>query len=396
MTSRKAAYFIALTLTVLITGPLQATEPTTKFPAQDIAGLPFNDTALSKDDEDFVAMVMRHKGTLDGRPYQELPVYLQQLYMAAHFLPNNTKYAQPLLYRAYVHYADMSWLQQQYWWFWLAQSYELQGNTERAELAYRQAMHLGMPEACVNLGSMLEKQQQLEQARTQYEYCIPELAHATLYLNLGSLYYNNRVQKQQSIIKNKLRAGEYWQQSYLLDSFDADIHYNLGVYHLNTSKDFAKARFHFAVCANRDRECVRTLGIKELKGLASEPQHLKQLLDAQGGKRFDLLYRRSQRLASHPLPIDEPKRSMQFSFIEQGDDIIGVKVIASGDGLQNAGYLLNQWVYVDSYGAVNTSTQARLKEPFKAQQWQVLGQSHQLTGLSNSGDWQYEIRFSGK
>lgn len=87
MTLRKAAYFIALALSVLITGSLHATEPTTKFPAQDIAGLPFNDTALSKDDEDFVAMMMRYKGTLDGRPYQDLPVYLQQLYIAAHFVP---------------------------------------------------------------------------------------------------------------------------------------------------------------------------------------------------------------------------------------------------------------------------------------------------------------------
>lgn len=396
MTSRKAAYFIALALSALITGSVHATEPTTKFPEQDIAGLPFNDTALSKDDEDFVAMMMRHKGTLDGRPYQDLPVYLQQLYMAAHFVPNSPQYAQPLLYRAYAHYADMSWLQQQYWWFWLAQSYELQGNTERAELAYRQAMHLEMPEACVNLGAMLEKQQQLEQARQQYEHCIPELAHATLYLNLGSLYYNNQVQKQQTISKNKLKGGEYWQQSYLLDPFDADIHYNLGVYHLNTSKDFAKSRFHFAVCANQDRECVRTLGIKELKGLASEQQHLDLVLDAQGSKRFDLLYKRSQRLASRPLPIDEPERSIQFSFIEQGDDIIGVKVIASSDALQNAGYLLNQWVYVDSYGAVNTSTQARLKAPLKAQEWQILGQSHHLAERGNKSEWQYEIRFSKK
>lgn len=290
----------------------------------------------------------------------------------------------------------MSWLQQQYWWFWLAQSYELQGNTEHAALAYRQAMHLKMPEACVNLGSMLEKQQQLEKARKQYEQCIPELSNATLYLNLGGLYYNNQVQKQQAISKNKLKGGEYWQQSYLLDPFDADIHYNLGVYHLNTSKDFAKSRFHFAVCANQDRECVRTLGIKELKGLASEQQHLALVLNAQGSERFNLLYKRAQRLASRPLPIDEPERSMQFSFIEQGDDIFGVKVIASSDALQNAGYLLNQWVYVDSYGAVNTSTQARLKAPLKAQYWQILGQSHQLAERGNKSEWQYEIRFSKK
>jgi len=337
-------------------------------------------------------LMMRQKGTLDGRPYQQLPVYLQQLYMAAHFVPNSPQYAQPLLYRAYANYADMSWLQQQYWWFWLGQSYEALDENHKAELAYRQAMHLEMAEACVNLGAMLERQQPLEAARQQYEQCLPELAHATLYLNLGTLYYN-KVQKQQSDIKNKLKGGEYWQQSFSLNPYDLDIHYNLGVYHLNTSKDYSAARYHFAACATRDRECARTLAEKPLRTLSSERQHLADLFKTKGSDRMRLLMRRAEHMSGRSFSFDESVNGMLFSLLEQGDEVVGVKVTAPSDKIQNAAFLLAQLVYIDTYGNATTSTQTKFKAPITAHKWQFFEQVHQIFADKEKELWHYQIEF---
>jgi tetratricopeptide (TPR) repeat protein len=274
----------------------------------------------------------------------------------------------------------------------LGQSYEAAHEISKAELAYRQAMHLGMAEACVNLGAMLERQQQLEDARQQYEQCLPELAHATLYLNLGTLYYNTKVQKQQSDIQNILKGGEYWQQSFLLNPYDLDIHYNLGVYHLNTSKNFTQARYHFAACATKDRECASTLAEIPLINLNSERQHLDDLLKAKDSDRMWLLMRRAEYITGRSFSFDEPVDGMLFSMLEQGDEVIGVQVTAPGENIQNAAFLLNQLVYIDTYATVTTSTQSKFMAPLKAQEWRLFGQKHQIFEEKN-GLWQYEIEF---
>ena len=88
---------------------------------------------------------------------------------------------------------------------------------------------------------------------------------ALAYLNLGTLHYNGLLAEDEK--KGKKQGGELWLASLVLNPFDIDIHYNLGVYHSNISLSYKQARYHFSVCAWVLGECSAALANPKLISL---------------------------------------------------------------------------------------------------------------------------------
>ena len=128
-----------------------------------------------------------------------------------------------------------------------------------AEQHYRQAIAVKDKDACVNLGAMWAVQNQYEKARKVYTDCLPTLKSPLLLLNLGTIYY-----KGLGITQDKKQGADYWQQSYDMFAYDPDVNYNLGLYHLNHTRDFAQARYHFAL--------ANSLGDLKAEGKMDNPE----------------------------------------------------------------------------------------------------------------------------
>ena len=139
--------------------------------------------------------------------------------------------------------------------------YNLLANTAESNLPqainwYEKAIELGNLSACVNLGVFYEKQQQYDNAANIYNKCtmavdqvdiVDKETVALAYLNLGSLYYNGVLNKDNK--HDQQVAGKLWQASYELNPYDLDIHYNLAIYNRYVLKNFTQARYHLTVCA---------------------------------------------------------------------------------------------------------------------------------------------------
>lgn len=296
--------------------------------------------------------------------------------------------ANKLLHNASLQLDIFNELNRQHLMLSLANSYRDLNDHAQAEQAYRQAIAVGSADACVNLGSMLEAQQHYEAAKKVYTDCIPKLESAMLYLNLGTLYYNGLVQKNQTL------GALYWAKSYELDPYDPDIHYNLGVYHLNLSKDYASARFHFAVCAWGDLICAQTLGQKPLIGLSAEQAHLNDVLSKEGYARAHVLEDRARHFLPEQIYFVGTEEGMEFKVTQdENGKATAISVDAAQADIEKAILWLNRIVYIDSFSVLNARTSLLMaKKPLAATEFIFLEQQHRL--LKQPKGWRYEIVFS--
>ena len=159
-----------------------------------------------------------------------------------------------------------------------------------AEQHYRQAIALGdngieNESACINLGAMWEAQKQYDKVLKVYTDCLPTLKSALLLMNLGTLYYNGL-----GMPRDMSRGADYWQQSFEMFSYDPDVNYNLGLYHLQITHDFTKARYHFALAnALGDLEAARKIADPAILGRYADGTFADELRHADKDRRRELL-----------------------------------------------------------------------------------------------------------
>lgn len=335
-------------------------------------------------------LVKNHGNELGVLPIAQYSQAEQWSYMGNWLLAKgeHVALANKLLYNASLQLDVFNEVSRQHLILSLANSYRDLQDYDKAEQSYLRAITLGAADACVNLGAMFEHNKNYEAAKKVYTSCIPKLESAMLYLNLGTLYYNGLVQKNQTL------GALYWAKSHELDPYDLDIHYNLGVYHLNLSKDYASARFHFAVCAWGDLTCAQTLGQKQLMGLSAEQEHLNELLKKEGYARAHVLQDRARHFLPEPIYFIDEEYGMTFT-LEQDDTgkATAISVTAAQGNIEKAMLWLNRIVYIDMFSHINARTNLLMaKKPLAATEFIFLEQKHKLTKRPNS--WRYEIVFS--
>lgn len=347
--------------------------------------------ALTVAEQQQVAQLMKEHGAEMGvLPIAQYAEPEQWSYMGSWLLARGEQLglANKLLHNASLQLDMFNEPSRQHLLLSLANSYRDLKEETQAEQTYRKAIAIGSADACVNLGSMLEAKKNYERAKAAYTSCIPKLESAMLYLNLGTLYYNGLVQKNQTL------GALYWAKSHELDPYDSDIHYNLGVYHLNQSKDYARARYHFAVCAWGDLTCAQTLGQKELIGLSAEQEHLHIVLDKQGFSRAHVLENRARHFLPEPIYFIDEEYGFKFELVQdESGKATAIRVSAIESDIENAMLWLNRIVYIDTFSALNARTRLLMaKKPLAATRFTFLEQKHQLIKQPNG--WRYEIVFS--
>lgn len=335
-------------------------------------------------------LVKNHGNELGVLPIAQYSQAEQWSYMGSWLLTKgeHVALANKLLYNASLELDVFNEMSRQHLILSLANSYRDLQDYDKAEQTYRHAITLGTADACVNLGAMFEHNKKYEAAKKVYNDCIPTLESAMLYLNLGTLYYNGLVQKNQTL------GALYWAKSHELDPYDMDIHYNLGVYHLNLSKDYARARYHFAVCAWGDLTCAQTLGQKELIGLSAEQEHLNIVLDKHGFARAHVLENRARHFLPEPIYFIDEEYGFKFQLVQdESGQATAISVTAAQDNIEKAMLWLNRIVYIDAFSALNARTSLLMaKKPLAATSFTFLEQKHHLMKQPNG--WRYEIVFS--
>lgn len=279
----------------------------------------------------------------------------------------------------------------------LASSAEVANPTE-AQAWYTKAIDLGNLTACVNFGVYYERKKAYKDAANTYKKCTLPIEQvdvtekqtvALAYLNLGTLHYNGLLAEDEK--KGKKKGGELWQASLVLNPFDIDIHYNLGVYHSNISLSYQQARYHFSVCAWLLGECSTALANPKLISLSSEAQHLNQLLDAKDVKRRFLLEDRAMFWLGEPIYFDSDTPFGEVSLITDKDETVtGIEVTFSSDHGELAMSILNRLVFVDMFSKANVLAHSWSKS-LQPRQTERLGQSITLSKVP--GKWSYKIQF---
>jgi tetratricopeptide (TPR) repeat protein len=344
----------------------------------------------SSERQQVAEIVKKHGNELGVLPIAQYSQAEQWSYMGSWLLAKgeHLALANKLLYSASLQLDTFNEASRQHLILSLANSYRDLQDYDKAEQSYRHAITLGAADACVNLGAMFEHNKKYEAAKKVYTDCIPALESAMLYLNLGALYYNGLVQKNQTL------GALYWAKSHELDPYDLDIHYNLGVYHLNLSRDYARARYHFSVCAWGDLTCAQTLGQKELIGLSAEQEHLNEVLKKEGYARAHVLENRARHFLPEPIYFIDEEYGMTFA-LEQDDNgkATAISVTATQNNIEKAMLWLNRIAYIDMFSQINTRTNLlTANQPMAATSFTFLEQKHQLTKQTNG--WRYEIVFS--
>ena len=263
--------------------------------------------------------------------------------------------AQQLLRYATSQASTLNTFEQGYLHNLLAQTYQNQNNTTQASLFFNKSISVEYPDACINLGVMWEQQKDFKQAEQTYLNCLSrsnEFATPLLYLNLGTIYYNG----SGKVAKNKELGAQYWQKSYNLFPFDADINYNLGTYHLNQTKNHSQARYYFAYCAFTDLACSQALATKALIGLYADKQYLQELLNLQAPyQRENFLSDRLKYAFNEIIYFDElTKNNLLFSKKEStSNQVVNVSVTFKKEQTELATAMLNRLIYIDMFTGLN-------------------------------------------
>lgn len=264
----------------------------------------------------------------------------------------------------------------------LAATYQAQNNIPQAVFYFDQSIAAKYQPACNNLGVMWEQQNNFKKAEQSYLACLSrstELASPLLYLNLGTIYYNGAGQ----VAKNTHLGAQYWQKSYSLFPFDADIHYNLGTYHINQTKNYQQARYHFAYCALIDMQCSLVLANKKLVGLYGDKTYLDELLTLKlPYQREQLLSDRLKYAFRETIYFNEvTQNGLIFDFTQANEKQVSkVSVLFTQPQAELAINMLHRLVYIDMFSALNIKT-LKLKQAIeqnKSIQFRYLNQTHYI------------------
>ncbi|OKY25680.1 sel1 repeat family protein [Thalassotalea sp. PP2-459] len=295
---------------------------------------------------------------------------------------SNQKLAQQLLLYAANQPDTLNNFDQGYLFNLLAQTYQVQRITSKATYYFNKGIDVEYPDACNNLGVMWEQQADFKKAEKTYLHCLSrskEFATALLYLNLGTIYYNGSGQ----VASNKKIGAMYWQKSYELFPFDADINYNLGVYHVNQTENYAQARYHFAYCAYKDLQCVAALSHKALIGKYANNPYLQDILTLQAQfEREHLLSERLKHAFDDSIYFDvATKHNLIFSVHKsKTEQVISVSVSFKKAQAERAINMLHRLIYIDMFSDLNINT-LTLKQAITSQKnytFHYLEQTHHL------------------
>lgn len=298
-------------------------------------------------------------------------------------IKNQQRLAQNILRYATTLADGLNTFDQGYVYNLLAQTYQAQDNINKAAYYFNKSIDVEYSDACNNLGVMWEQQTDFKKAEQTYLHCLSrskEFATALLYLNLGTIYYNGSGQ----VASDKKLGAMYWQKSYELFPFDADINYNLGVYHVNQTKNYAQARYHFAYCAYKDLQCVAALSNKALIGKYANKPYLRDILTLK--ERFQrelLLSERLKHAFDDSIYFDvATKHNLIFSMQKSKTaQVISVSVSFDKAQAERAINMLHRLIYIDMFSDLNLKTLA-LKQAITTQKsymFNYLAQVHRLT-----------------
>ncbi len=291
--------------------------------------------------------------------------------------------AQRLLIQAASQADMLNKFDQGYLYNLLASTYQRENNIITAAHYFNLSIDVEYPDACNNLGVMWEQQNNFKQAKETYIRCLAlskVFATPLLYLNLGTIYYNGAG----AVNKNKLLGASYWQKSYDLFPFDADTNYNLGIYHLNETKRYAKARYYFAYCAFSDPDCSQIIASNALIGHYADKAYLKEVLALSAPyQRENLLSDRLKYAFNEAIYFDElTKNNLRFT-IETSDNnqVTSVAVSFTQSEAERATLMLNRLIYLDMFTGLNLPM-LKLKSAIskhKSATFEYLKQRHRLT-----------------
>lgn len=219
---------------------------------------------------------------------------------------------------------------------------------ELAEQHYRLAIAAKDENACVNLGAMWEAQKQYDKALKVYTDCLPALRSPILLMNLGTMHYNGLGMEQ-----DRYKGADYWQQSFEMFAYDPDVNYNLGLYHLQITRDFVKARYHFALAnALGDWEAARKISDPALIGLFAGRTFADELQRADKEHRRDLLLDRLRYTLDNRF-FDTAREGITFHLSEDGNLITLTGKPKNAEARERAIIQMFCLIYVDRFSAIS-------------------------------------------
>lgn len=258
-----------------------------------------------------------------------------------------------------------------------------------AEQHYQQAIAVENESACVNLGAMWEAQQQYEKALKIYTGCLPGLKSPILLMNLGTLYYNGL-----GMARDLNRGADYWQQSFEMFAYDPDLNYNLGLYHLQNSKNFTQARYHFALAyALGDREAAGKIADPALIGLYADRTFADELRERDKDHRRELLQERLWYTLEKRY-LNKAQDGMTFSLGEDGNFLVLSGKPKNAEAREHAIIQMFWLIYVDRFSPVSLHIRQLNDALGKTGEAELLLHHfrHKVT-MDKSGYMTYEVRF---
>jgi len=265
---------------------------------------------------------------------------------------------------------------------------------ELAEQHYRQAIESGDDDivnenACVNLGAMWEAQKQYDKALKVYTDCLPTLRSPILLMNLGTMHYNGL-----GMAQDRDKGANYWQQSFEMFAYDPDDNYNLGLYHLQITHEYTKARYHFALAnAIGDWEAAGKIADPAIIGHFADRTFANELLQADKDHRRELLHDRLLYTLEKRY-FDTKREGMTFHLSEDGNLLTLSGTPKNTEARERAIIQMFWLIYVDRFSGISLQIMKindTLAKTGAAEL--VLHNFHHKITLGKNGDLTYEVRF---
>ena len=258
-----------------------------------------------------------------------------------------------------------------------------------AEQHYRLAIAAEDENACVNLGAMWEAQKQYDKALKVYTDCLPTLRSPILLMNLGTMHYNGL-----GMAQDRNKGADYWQQSFEIFAYDTDVNYNLGLYHLQITHDFPKARYHFALAhALGDWEAARKIADPAIIGLLSGRTFADELRQANKVHRRELLHDRLLYTLEKRY-FDTVREGMTFHLSEDGNLLTLSGKPGNAEARERAIIQMFCLIYVDRFSAISWQIMKINDTLTKtgAAELELHNFRHKIT-LGKNGRLTHEVRF---
>jgi len=260
---------------------------------------------------------------------------------------------------------------------------------ELAERHYRLAIAAENESACVSLGVMWEAQKQYDKAFKVYTDCLPTLRSPILLMNLGSLYYNGL-----GMARDFKQGAAYWQQSFDMFAYDPDVNYNLGLYHLQITRDFPKARYHFALSnALGEWEAAGKIAAPALIGLFADRTFADELRRADKDRRRELLHDRLLYTLEKRY-FDEKQEGMTFHLSEDGNLLTLSGTPKNAEARERAIIQMFWLIYVDRFSGISWQIRQLNDALAKTGNAELsLRNFHHKITLDKNGRMTHEVRF---